>query len=115
MADWPETLPQALLIEGYSEAPANTLVRTSMESGPAKVRRRATAAIRPVKGTLVLTAAELAYLKNFYNTTLLGGALRFNWVDPLTEAAVEMRFTETPTWIAQDGLYKVSLGLEILP
>ncbi len=115
MPIWPVTLPQQLLVKDYTETMADTSIRTSMESGPAKVRKRTSAAIRPVRGSLILTAAEVAIFKAFYITDLSGGALRFDWVDPITAAAVEMRFTETPGWSSQGNLFRVSLSLEIMP
>ena len=41
--DWPATLPQEILAEGYEEGLPDVLVRTKMDAGPDKVRRRATA------------------------------------------------------------------------
>jgi len=113
---WDAGLPQTLLINGYSESAADNLLRTSMDVGPAKQRRRSAAGPRPVSGSLKMTAAQIATFKTFYITTLLGGSLRFSWTDPITAAAVEMRFTGAPSWTAIGGdLYDVSLELEILP
>ena len=80
---WDASLPQRLIIKSYAESPADVLVRTSMDFGPAKVRRRGTAGPRPVSGSIIVTAAQLATFKTFFNTTLSGGALRFRWRDPL--------------------------------
>lgn len=113
---WDVGLPQKLLINGYNETAANNLLRTSMDVGPAKQRRRSTAGPRPVTGKLVMTSTQLGTFKAFYITTLLGGSLRFSWTDPVTSAAVEMRFTEAPSWTAVGrSLYDVELKLEILP
>ena len=112
---WPETLPQILLIEGYAESMADTSIRSSMDTGPAKVRKRTSAAIRPLKGTIILTETQLAAFKNFYITDLSGGALRFTWEDPVTEEELEMRFTAPPSWKRDGLIYKVNLDLEILP
>lgn len=43
MPNWPETLPQSPLLDGWRETPADNTVRTAMEAGPAKVRARGTA------------------------------------------------------------------------
>lgn len=113
---WDAGLPQKLLIDGYSETMADNLLRTSMDAGPAKQRRRSAAGARPVSGTLKMTAAQMATFKTFYYTTLLSGALRFSWTDPITGGAVEMRFTAVPSWRAISGnLYDVEIKLEILP
>lgn len=114
---WEATLPTRLVISGYGESPADNLLRTSMESGPAKQRRRSAAGVRPIDGKLILTATQLATFKTFYNTTLLSGSLRFSWVDPVDgTTAVEMRFTKVPSWSAISGtLFDVALSLEIMP
>lgn len=115
--DWPATLPQVLLVNGYQEGARDNALRSAMDSGPAKVRRRATAAARPVQGKLVMTAAELEIFKDFYADDLLDGSLRFSWMEPADGVtAVEMRFKEAPSWSAADpGIYEVNVSLEILP
>lgn len=114
---WPVTLPQILLVSGYQEGARDNNLRSAMDSGPAKVRRRATAAVRPVKGKLVMTAAQLEIFKSFYADDLLDGSLRFSWTEPTDSGtAAEMRFKEAPAWSAVDpGVYEVNMSLEILP
>ncbi|MHB8109755.1 MAG: hypothetical protein ACYDHW_06955 [Syntrophorhabdaceae bacterium] len=114
---WPGTLPQRLLISGYGESLPNTLLRTSMDMGPAKQRRRGAAGATPINGKLILTSTERTAFLTFFNTTLLGGSLRFSWVDPVDGVtANEMRFTETPSISAISGnLFEVNMSLEIMP
>lgn len=81
---WPADLPQNILAQGYKGELPNNLLRTSMDVGPAQVRRRGTVATQPVTGNILVTPTELAALIAFYETTLLDGSLRFRWVDPLT-------------------------------
>lgn len=115
VVSWPSTLPQTILAEGYNQSAANVLLRSQPDVGPAMVRRRASAGVEPVSGKEWMTPAELGYLRTFYDTTLIGGSLRFSWKDPVTEAAVEFRFTEPPSWIRAGVGFFVQLGLEILP
>lgn len=112
---WPTTLPVEMLMRGYNQTAANVLLRSSVDAGPAKVRRRFTAGVQPVTGNLLLTGAELAYLRTFYDTTLLGGSLRFTWREPVTLTSKEFRFTSPLKWSCADGYYEVSLELEMLP
>ena len=112
---WPVSLPQKLLISGAGGAPPDIALRSAVDAGPAKVRRRFTAGIEPVKGEMLLTYAQWSTFQTFYNATTLGGSLRFSWAHPLTSAAVEMRFTSAPAWAADGRLIKLSLSLEILP
>jgi len=112
---WPESLPQFLLMDSYEETAPDVLIKSNMETGPAKVRRRVTAAVRPVKGHQIMTPEQLTEFKTFFNTTIYGGALRFAWTDPTSGESVEMRFVDAPTWSSQDGYYRVSMNMEILP
>lgn len=112
---WPTTLPDELLMRGYSQTTADLLLRSSVDAGPAKVRRRFTAGVQQVVGNLLLTGAQLAYLRTFYDTTLLGGSLRFTWIEPVTKTAKEFRFTSPIKWSSNSGYYDVNLELEMLP
>lgn len=118
---WPGTLPPTLLVDGFVETPPETVLRTEMDSGPAKVRRRYTANVRPLSGSLILTASQVAILDDFLLTTLEGGSKPFDWTHPRTSAAITTRFVSRPgepgmsyepydkdNWIAR-------LRLEILP
>lgn len=115
--DWPAGLPQRPSWTNYQETPPNLVVRTQMDSGPPKVRRRFTAGVRPFKcGFDVLTATEIATLDDFFLNTTGGGALRFNWIHPRTGVAAELRFVSAPAYTAIGGLsYSVTMDMEILP
>jgi len=114
---WANTLPQELLLDGYGESPANIIISSEMDTGPSKVRRRFTAGVRPVTGNIIVNATQLTAFKTFFNSTLLGGSLRFSWTEPPGHTtACEMRFVDMPAWVAIDDVYyKISLSLEILP
>lgn len=115
-AVWPPSLPQRQLVDGYEETLPNIVVRTQMEAGAAKVRRRYTAAVTPVRCNVVLTAAQAETLRTFFVDTVAGGALPFDWVNPLSNAAATYRFVEPPRWSAlKPGLVMASLSLEIMP
>ncbi|CAB4195937.1 hypothetical protein UFOVP1299_44 [uncultured Caudovirales phage] len=113
---WPVSLPQEIQMRGYTESAPNVTIASTPDLGPSKVRRRMTASIRPVKGSITVTDAQLNDLITFYNTALLGGALRFTWVDPRNSAVpVEFRFVKPLSWVSDEGKYSVALDLEILP
>jgi len=42
---WPPSLPQSPLGDSFAEQPPNLIVRSPMDVGPAKVRRRSTAGV----------------------------------------------------------------------
>lgn len=113
---WHIDLPQELFVDGYSESLPDVTIKSDMDSGPAKVRRRFTAGVTPISGTIMVTAAQLATFITFFNSTLLGGSLRFSWTEPPAHSvACEMRFTAVPTWTKIEDVYKISMSLEIMP
>lgn len=115
-ASWPVTLPQDVLVQGYAEAFPSTTLRTQMDAGPAKTRRRFTASVRPLRVTMPLTRAQVALLDTFYTDTLEGGALEFTWTHPRTLAAVTLRFVSPPQPVPDSGAWwRVDLDLEVLP
>jgi hypothetical protein len=114
---WPSTLPQALFLAGYSGTFPNVMIKSDMDAGPPKVRRRLTANIEPVMGKVILSTAQLATFTTFFNDTLAGGSLRFSWTKPPAHSiACEMRFSEAPTYTkVSDDDFEMSMSLEVLP
>jgi hypothetical protein len=117
MASWPAApFPQEVIETGYSETPPTGVLRTSMDAGPASVRRRSRANVRQITGTLILTISQVATLDTFYVTTINGGVDSFTWVDPKTGVAATMRFVNPPTYTSiSGGMFSVKLTLENLP
>lgn len=100
MADviWPVGLPQAPQVARYSQVDQDRTVRTSMDVGPAKVRRRATAAIETCEIELSLTRAQVATLKTFFRDSVFAGAVPFEWKHHETGNQIDYRFTGPPTF-----------------
>lgn len=117
MPSWPSTLPQRVLSEGYQEIAPDMVLRSEMDAGPAKVRRRFTAAVRTVRCQIALTSAQVATLDSFYVGTLAGGSLTIDWVHPRTQAATTFRMRQPPQYTAESGgsSWIAQLELEILP
>ncbi len=116
MVAWPATLPQTPLIGGYKETVPDLALRTQMDTGPAKVRRRATAGVRPFQWPAILTTAQVATLDTFYVTTLNSGALPFTVNHPRTTVSESWRIVEPPEYVPLSGsLHRVNLKMEILP
>jgi hypothetical protein len=116
---WPGGLPQYVLREGYSEAFSDGLLRAKVDTGPAKVRRRTSAAPRPVSFQLELTRAQLDTLRTFVDTTVIGGSLPFTFPAPTQTATTWLvRFSENglPRITSLGGdTFMVDFGIEILP
>ena len=110
--NWPDTLPQAFSQDGYQETLPNVTIRSEMDAGPAKSRRRFTCQVTPIKGQMVLTTAQKGYLKTFYNTTTAGGSLSFTFPH---DGADVLRFVGPPVitpfaaidWMADFELEKL--------
>lgn len=115
-AVWPPSIVRKFSASGFSEKTPNVVVRTSMDAGPVKIRRRFTAGVRPIVGKMKMKSSELATFDTFFNTTLNGGALPFDWTHPRTGVAATYRFTEEPEYTADEGdWWLVSMKLEIMP
>lgn len=110
--DWP-TLPQPRR-EGYVEEAPDNVVRSTVDTGAAKVRRRSTAAPRKLSLTYLLTQTEIATLDYFYVTTSQSGSLSFNFTHPRTNAIVVARFLKPPKYSEFDLYAIASVELELL-
>lgn len=115
---WPASLPQRLRAPGYGQSAADTMIASQTDTGPGKRRNRTSAGVEPFQASLRLSTAQLTQLREFYGTTLGNGALRFSWVDPVSQEPREVRFQANapPQW--QQSVrpwWDVTLALEILP
>lgn len=116
---WPGTLPTGPNASSYSETPGTNILRSPMDAGPAKMRRRG---VRPdtLGVSYAMTDAQVSTLKTFVETTIQGTA-RFGWPHPRTGATVEARIVPTNdgglysiAYVSED-YWLVSLTVEVLP
>lgn len=115
---WPAGLPQCVRTN-YSESQGVLILRTPMDAGPAKMRRRGN---KPtVLGvTFNMTNAQLGTLETFVKTTISGTA-RFGFPEPRSGSMVEARIipgSEGELYSISylgPSFYAVSMQLEILP
>ena len=115
MTAWPASLPQNVLLSGYTEEPLDTAIRSGMSYGPDKVRRRTTAAITKVQVQMRMTTAQVSALETFYYDTIqVSGVV--DWIHHRTRAAAEYRFLSPPRFRPYGrGYWGVTLDLELLP
>lgn len=111
MADFPFGASK-ILRDGFSESPPERTIRTNMDVGPAKVRRRTVAAVGHIGFTLWLTNAEWDTLYNFY---LANDATVFNFVHPRTGQTVKARFADVPDGSFNQTMWDVTVQLETMP
>ena len=109
---WPAELPVTLLLRGLSMQPQSNVIRTSMDAGAKKARRRYTARTINFSGRQLFNKAELAIFKQFYHTVLADGVLRFNFTDPISLETAEFRFANDYTVNTVDDFFEVAMELE---
>ena len=102
------------MLNGLSAKSNTSVVRTKMDAGPDKIRRRYTASTKTFKGKMMLDASQRLELEIFYKTVLADGVFRFNFLDPQTLEIAEFRFTENYTENSVDGKFEISMSLERL-
>lgn len=119
MADtWPTILPQDLLRQGYSEALVAATVEYVPDAGPSTSRRRTTAVMRTLAGSMHMTGEHLEIFLAFVTDTLGGGVLPFNFPNPRGTGTVLVKFSKEgfPRWQELSiDLYQVSFSVMILP
>lgn len=116
MAVWPASLPQCPLASSYSETPQRQTLRSQMDAGPAKVRRRFTAGTTDLAYAVNLTPAQVQTFEAFYDDDTDAGALPFDMPHPRTGTTVTVRFKGPYELTAIGGLYyRLSLTIEVLP
>jgi len=116
---WPSApFPQSPQ-KGFTESVGVNVLRSPMDVGPAKMRRRG-ARPNTLNVQFILTSSQAATLETFVKTTLLG-TKRFNFLHPRTSSSVEVRIIPQSdsefyklTYIAP-GYWQTDLVFEVLP
>lgn len=114
MIIWPTSLPQSPLIEGFSDIPQDTVIRSKFD-GYSKIRNRYTAAMHIVTENYLLTKSQFDTFRNFYETTLGNGSEDFNKPDPVEGGTSVYRFTQPYDYEFLGIHFRVSLDMEKLP
>lgn len=106
MASWPTELQQEPNVEGFSQRMKPNTIRSNMEYGPDKIRRRTKQDWYDVTITIWCDMAQMAVFDQFYrdNMTLTWDWLNFN-VEPFTAATY--RFVGVPNVSPMGPLYRV--------
>lgn len=102
--NWPSTIPQVPLSDSYQEQRAPDVIRSSMDVGPAKVRRRSTCGVRQFQVSFDLTKDQADDLDDFYETDLNAGTDWFNWTHPRKQVTAEFRFVNPISYSCVDGI-----------
>lgn len=113
MAIWPPDF--CPLINTFQESPPDGTISSSMDIGPAKLRRRTTANTRPIAFRMFLKKDQVQSLDNFYLVETGGGVEPFDFIHPRTGIMHQARFTSPPQYANRSIGYDVNIGLEIMP
>ena len=112
---WPDTLP-APMIDGYSRKPKPSFVRTDMDSGLTRSRRRAVTTATNFQQRYRLTQSQVAIFDAWFENEAFGGSA---WVlMPVVtgqgKIMVQVRFTDTPDYSSVSGskLQDITVSLE---
>lgn len=115
---WPVSLPQSPQ-KGFSESGGALIVRTPMDAGPAKMRRRAKS-VNKLTLTFIMTDVQVNTLEDFIDNSIKGTA-RFGFTHPRKNTIVEVRIVPqgegdlyTLTYLAP-GYWTVAMTFEVLP
>jgi hypothetical protein len=108
-----EALPEYPISDGHSVTSQSGVIRTEMDSGPAKYRNRFTACSDFPVYQYYMSPTQWQICKQFYNE--MGGAGSFDFTDPDTGEVWSANFLARPSAVI-DGLgYRVTLQLEVRP
>ena len=113
-AAWALTLPQAPSADGFRVVYPSVVVRSSMDAGPTKQRRRVAWAKKTMVAPFVMSPTQLTDFEEFYKNTVRAGTDVFEWTDPMRDVLGEYRIIEDPQIEADEyGLwYRVTIVLE---
>jgi hypothetical protein len=97
MANWPVTIPQDFLREGFSRTPQPNVISFGTEVGEGKARRRSTARVKVHTASMQLTLEQAQSFEAWFEDDLKDGALSFQMADPFKGDFGNWKFdTATP-------------------
>ena len=115
MATWPASLPQTPNIDGFSDTPQSTVIRSRMD-GLTKQRTRFTAAVHDVSETYVIKRTQVDTFIAFFRDDLDNGGLEFDKPDFLYGGTSAYQFTESYDLKPLGGeMWRLSIALEKQP
>jgi len=113
---WPPLLQQLLNEQEFGIQKGDTTIRSDMDVGPQKVRRRFTKSVDDFSCSVFLTTVQWTLFETFFNTILGGGTLPFVFNHPISQIPTRFRFKGQPAYRSiGGGNYTVSMVWERLP
>lgn len=117
MPTWPASLPQHPLIQRYEESPDSAVLRTEMDTGPAKTRLRSTATTTNLPNIQYpLTDAQKQAFEAWFRDDIARGALPFDWPRPRGGTVSVLLVGKQPYTLQTLGSrWLLTINLEIQP
>jgi hypothetical protein len=110
MATWPEKFK--ILRDNFQDSLGDRTIRSSMDIGPAKIRRRTILTVSNVSFSMMLNQEDYEEFKEFYYNNDVGV---FDFQRPDSNKIVQARFGSAPSASMNETLWLVNVNLEILP
>jgi hypothetical protein len=104
MAVWPSTLPKPNP-DGYEEIMPDNAIRSDMDIGPAKVRKRGTSATTKYVLSFEMDNDGVNTLETFFSTTINDGVDTFDMDDPRNGTTETFRMIGPPKTVAITGTW----------
>ena len=114
---WPVGVPSSFEASGFGYDADSGILRTDMDSGPPKVRRRFTSVSKNMKGTIIMTQAQFQLWEYWFEDVIAFGALSFVMPDPVHGSNMTVRIVagkgSKPYSWTQSGATDVALSFTI--
>lgn len=117
---WPVQLQNKLNSGNFSEDFGDTTIKSQNDIGLPKVRRRYTKGFNTIRASIFIDREDVQLFKDFYDVTLNGGVLPFEFTDPFSNTLQEFRFdTSNPpslSPVASSGIvFNLTMSWERIP
>lgn len=110
MASWPTKFK--INRDNFTEKLPNRVIRSNMDVGPAKTRRRTVLGVKELSGGIHCLPEDYPEFEQFY---LDNDAVWFDFPHPRTGEIVRARFKDVPSATLNETIYEITFNLEILP
>lgn len=111
---WPAALPDCA--QTWTERDRPSTIRTDMDTGPPKVRRRFTAVMREATVGMIIASDQYEALRDFYEIECGEGTVFHTFRHPWSNVVTRFRFVQPPEFSNEGALaINVSMVWEQLP
>lgn len=110
MSVWPNKF--RILRDSFTEGLPNRVIKSQMDVGPAKKRRRTVLASYTVNFNCHIEMSDVDEFREFYLDNDVGN---FDFTHPRTGNTLTARFNSVPSLTLNETFYECNVELEIMP